>query len=318
MEPRATGSTGQRLPALDGVRGIAIAAVLFTHYWPRTGPVTDPNPSWADLGAFGVDLFFVLSGFLITGILLDSRRTPAYFSTFYTRRIFRLLPLYYLYLLFLALLPAIHKIARISMPDYKGNWWWYITYFCNWKPDHAAPDPYLGHFWSLAVEEQFYLIWPAIVLITSRRRLTQICVLLIAFSLSLRCLWSLEGVWWDTIYRLTVSRFDPLAMGALLAIGLRSDLWRTRAIRLAPLVTAGGIGAFLVVAIGAGGPQWNHPAVSTFRSAARRCRVCRPGAFCRNRKRRLGDSRAWQWGPCSPGQIQLLHLCHPRCSRCPH
>ncbi len=172
------------------------------------------DSSWPDLGVFGVDLFFVLSGFLITGILLDAEGSPAYFRTFYSRRIFRLLPLYYIYLIFLAFfLPAIHHLTRSSMTDYAGSWWWYIAYFCNWKPDHAASDPYLGHFWSLAVEEQFYMIWPLIVAFTPRRYLARICVALIAFSLGLRCIWSLQRVDWNTIYRLTITRFDPLNAG---------------------------------------------------------------------------------------------------------
>ena len=256
-----------RVVALDGIRGLAIASVLVSHLWPElvfAGSLGRFLSSWKDLGAFGVDLFFVLSGFLITGILLDSRSSPNYFSNFYTRRVFRIFPLYYSYLLILAvLLPGIHSLLRTSMADYQGNWWWYIAYVCNFKSNHAADDSYLGHFWSLAIEEQFYIVWPTVVLLATRRRLVYISVGLILLSFALRCLWSVQGVHWNTIYRLTATRFDPLAMGALIAISLRSRHWCEAAKTVGPYLAVVGLGSFAVVAIMSGGPQWDRPAVQT-------------------------------------------------------
>jgi peptidoglycan/LPS O-acetylase OafA/YrhL len=266
---QANRPSGQRIPALDGVRGLAIAGVLLCHLWPitgQTGSVAAFLSSWADAGAFGVDLFFVLSGFLITRTLLNSRNSPHYFGSFYGRRVFRLFPLYYSYLLIISLLlPGIHRMVGTSMADYSGNWWWYITYFCNWKRGHGSADPNLGHFWSLAVEEQFYLIWPAVVLLASNgKRLAYVCIALIAFSFGLRCVWSLQGVDWNTLYRLTVTRFDPLAMGAIGALALQSPRWRALADRLSSHILIFGLGGFLIVAIAAGGPQWERPAIRTF------------------------------------------------------
>jgi peptidoglycan/LPS O-acetylase OafA/YrhL len=187
--------SGKYVPALDGIRGLAILAVLVTHSVPRL-PATGLG-YWCnqliELGTFGVDLFFVLSGFLITGILLDSKDAPNYFRNFYARRFLRLFPVYYLYLIFIALLlPAIHRAIHTHMPDFGGNWWWFLLYSCNLKPDHAANDAYLGHFWSLAVEEQFYLVWPAVVLLLSRRRLTYFCIC--AIALRPHCACSLPGL----------------------------------------------------------------------------------------------------------------------------
>ena len=220
--------------------------------------------SWSDLGSFGVDLFFVLSGFLITGILLDSRDSPAYYMSFYGRRFLRLFPIYYSYLLVLALLVApLHKMAGTSMADYSGPWWWYIAYFCNWKPNHAVGDPNLGHFWSLAIEEQFYLAWPLLIRVLPWKWIFRTCVALIVFSTLLRCLWSVQGVEWNTIYRLTVTRLDPLAMGAVMALALRSARWRSDAVRLSPALAVLGIGGLLATSLLAGGPQWSRPLVQT-------------------------------------------------------
>ncbi len=129
-----------------------------------------------DGGWMGVDLFFVLSGFLITGILLDTRELPGYFKNFYVRRALRIFPLYYTMLAVLFLLtPWLHlqwHTGHIAYLFYAGN----IAY--NLNPDLAQVRPAVSflHLWSLAVEEQFYLIWPLVVLmVSSRRRLAWIC-----------------------------------------------------------------------------------------------------------------------------------------------
>ena len=226
------------IQALDGVRGLAILSVFLYHAWP------DLSHEWrggatlnmlASAGPFGVDLFFVLSGFLITGILLDAREGRRYFRNFYARRALRLFPVYYLYLLVVAFaLPIFHRAIHTSMPDYSGPWWWYVLYFCNWKPNWGWGDPWLGHIWSLAVEEQFYLVWPTVVLLAGRKRLWPICLAIIAGATTLRFEWAFDGVPWNQIYRLTITRADTMAWGALGALALRSPAWRTRAARLAP------------------------------------------------------------------------------------
>lgn len=200
------------VPALDGIRGIAIAAVMVAHAAPESLLFV------AKWGALGVDLFFVLSGYLITNILLNTAGKPGYFRNFYARRFLRLFPVYYGWLFVLAFLfPALHRLVNTSMPDYSGNWWWYLGYLSNWKPNGGAGDPYLGHFWSLAVEEQFYLLWPTVVLLAGRTRLAWVGFAMLTASLVLRLAWyspetSLE------VYRNTFTRLDEMAAGALASL----------------------------------------------------------------------------------------------------
>ena len=136
-----------RLPALDGVRAIAVLAVIANH------------SGLSSLGGIGVDIFFGLSGYLITGILLDAKAfTPsprAYLVPFYMRRALRILPLAW--------------TVAVIMVLVRGEWsglLWYMGFLVNWLPQ-APPPTDLGHYWSLAVEEQFYLIWPILVLFAS-------------------------------------------------------------------------------------------------------------------------------------------------------
>jgi peptidoglycan/LPS O-acetylase OafA/YrhL len=153
-----------------------ILAVLLVHSVPpladRGDGVTAINSFFFfHLGVFGVDLFFVLSGFLIICILLGLKPRPGFFGSFYIRLFLRLFPVYYGFLVVLAtLIPFQHRIAGTQPGDYRGNWLWYIFNFSNYKPVYAD-DPYLDQFWSLAVENQFYLTWPLPVFLLSKRRL---------------------------------------------------------------------------------------------------------------------------------------------------
>ncbi len=143
-----------RSEALDAVRGIAIALVVGYHYWPALVPG----------GSVGVDLFFVLSGFLIGGILLDNKGAEDYFATFYWRRFFRILPLYWL---FLSVMPA-----SPVMPV-----WWFLPFAQNfgWIAHGVFPirEPHTVT-WSLAFEEQFYLLLPTMVASLSTRWLIRV------------------------------------------------------------------------------------------------------------------------------------------------
>ena len=185
----------QHIPVLDGIRGLAIIMVLVAHfttiiegylkeYFPLTGPICT---KLALSGLMGVDLFFVLSGFLITGILLDTKNTRGFFKKFYARRFLRIFPLYYgiLFVLFFAL-PTIISFdpAANEMADHQ---WWLWAYLTNF-PGHPAWDMSLlfrlGHFWSLAVEEHFYFVWPFIVYFAPSRQLKRICLLWVLFSIT--------------------------------------------------------------------------------------------------------------------------------------
>ncbi|HEV2844590.1 MAG TPA: acyltransferase, partial [Thermoanaerobaculia bacterium] len=209
--------TAERLPALDGLRGLAILLVLLLHFTVYGGPPATEGIDKlfyraAQAGWIGVDLFFVLSGFLITGILYDAKGGENYFRSFYARRVLRIFPLYYGALaVFLLLVPALRP----------GSFW-HWTYLSNVQiaregwPDSGA----LGHFWSLAVEEQFYLFWPVAVLLLARRSLMAACWVCLAGSLLLRV--GLHLADQETAaFVLTPARLDSLAAGALLALAAR-------------------------------------------------------------------------------------------------
>ena len=213
------------VPALDGVRGVAILMVILFHCRSVfNSPAELPYVLLRvmDLGWSGVDLFFVLSGFLITGVLLDSRESPAYFRTFYLRRALRIFPLYFAYLFLVLVLFRFGWLWTAGADLWKGtNPWWYVTYLLNWKSDHGYNDLYLGHFWSLAIEEQFYCVWPLVVWLCPVKRLRWLCLGIAIASLAFRCQLGRWGVDQEAIYRMTPSRTEALVWGAMAAVGLR-------------------------------------------------------------------------------------------------
>jgi peptidoglycan/LPS O-acetylase OafA/YrhL len=175
----------------------------------------------------GVDLFFVLSGFLITGILLDSKGSPRYFRNFYARRTLRIFPLYYGVLAFVFLLLPLTPLARASLEMVRPHqaWLWlYGTNFAVYWHDWGYVNPYpilLAHFWSLAVEEHFYLVWPLVVYLSSKRVLLPISFLLIGTAVLSRYL-MLPYDHYGTLSLLTCCRTDQLAIGGLLAMACRT------------------------------------------------------------------------------------------------
>ena len=213
------------IPALDGVRGLAILLVIAFHarvVFGSTAEIPYLGFRLLGLGWSGVDLFFVLSGFLITGILLDSCESPTYFRTFYLRRVLRIFPLYFAYL-FLILVVARFTWLAISGTDLwqSTNPWWYFTYLLNWKADHGYNDHVLGHLWSLAIEEQFYMVWPAVVWLAPRRHLQWLCLAVAAGALGARFWMGSHGFDSEAVYRMTPGRMDTLALGAFVAVGVR-------------------------------------------------------------------------------------------------
>ena len=205
---------------------MAILAVCIFHMTVMT-PTCGLDRVWARIGLFGwagVDLFFVLSGFLITGILLESKGAPNYFRSFYARRVLRIFPLYYAALtLFVVVLPHFGSLRAHALAPSDGSPLWYWAYLCNysiaWR--HSFPHGPLSVTWSLAIEEQFYLIWPALVLLLSRRQLITACFTVGVLSLLARA----DLVWrhadWISPYVLTPCRMDSLAAGALIAAAAR-------------------------------------------------------------------------------------------------
>ncbi|MFZ0300350.1 MAG: acyltransferase [Candidatus Sulfotelmatobacter sp.] len=209
----------KKIPQLDAVRGLAVLWV-FVHN-------TDNYPSLhlqmiSSNGWMGVDLFFVLSGFLITGILLDAKRSEGYFRNFYARRFLRIWPLYYAVLLFMfVIVPFLRPSEAHTVFDRSSPWWAFPLFIQNFvlRNPSGATGP-LGVAWSLAVEEQFYLVWPLVVRFCSEAQLRKIAIAVICISPALRFYLSLHQV---DLYSNTFCRLDGLMAGALLAVLIRSD-----------------------------------------------------------------------------------------------
>ena len=217
------------LPALDGVQGLAIGLVLLVHFigdFPATNAFEKVLVQAASYGSFGVDLFFVLSGFLITGILYDAKQSTGFFKNFYMRRTLRIFPLYYatLAVTFLVLphVPFFQGPALDTMVDRQG-WAWAYAINIHIAREGVWSLPYIGHFWSLAVEEHFYLVWPLIVWLCPRPLLLKVCLGVVLFSFGLRTAMYYSGANALAIYTLTPCRFDALCLGGFLAVSVRGE-----------------------------------------------------------------------------------------------
>ncbi len=166
----------KKIPQLDAVRGLAVLLVLVHN--------TDQYPSHllhliSDNGWMGVDLFFVLSGFLITGILLDTKQSDGYFRNFYARRCLRIWPLYYSVLLFMfVIVPFVRPSEAHAVFEARSSPWWAFPIFLQnfLVPIPAMATGPLGVTWSLAVEEQFYLVWPLVVRFCTEAQLRKIAI----------------------------------------------------------------------------------------------------------------------------------------------
>ena len=205
----------KRVPELDSLRALAAVVVLFFHLDPLRY-----FPGWT-----GVDLFFVLSGYLITSIILKNADSPGFYRNFYARRSLRIWPIYYL-----TLLGLVVANPFLGRPDPLADLPYALTYTQNlplyWKTQPPPTHPAFDHTWTLAIEEQFYLVWPALVLRAGRRRLVPLCVLTILIALASR-----EGSNWIIPHyseRLLVARSDGFALGGLLAWIFGEGGWAVR------------------------------------------------------------------------------------------
>jgi peptidoglycan/LPS O-acetylase OafA/YrhL len=231
MTQRAASGPVGHLPRLDGLRGVAIGLVMLHHFTLYGGmrPTVGLDRLYYAVGQSawcGVDLFFVLSGFLITGILIDAKGGSDYFRSFYARRALRIFPLYYGTLAAVFWVAPLLSAASVSFEQEIRAQGWYWTYLVNVRTAHYGWPAFLGlgHFWSLAVEEQFYLFWPAIVLLCSRRALPWLCFGLMAGCLLLRAGLAVTDKH-VAAYVLMPARMDALSAGALLAVAAREPLW---------------------------------------------------------------------------------------------
>lgn len=232
------------VPALDGIRGLAIVLVLIEHLlWSNnhTGSrIFDLIECARNSTYVGVNLFFALSGFLITGILVDTVNLPHYFKNFYGRRCLRIFPLYYGFLLVLFLLTKPLHFA------WSGWQYYYLTYTANLAFLSHNGGLYLGrfninHFWSLQVEEQFYLVWPLVLYrvrrMGSRVRICLITCILILFIRS-GVLFLLKNHVLKGQYMTSAPTFccaDNLLFGCCLAVLIRTH-WREEIFRISPLI----------------------------------------------------------------------------------
>lgn len=226
------------IPQFDGLRGVAVLMVLIGHsgFLERL-----PHAGMLEYARFGVDSYFVLSGFLITGILLDSKGSEHYFRNFYVRRAVRIWPLYYLVLFLVFVIEPLFVPAM--RPTVASIWPAYAFYVQNLIYHDAYPFG-LAVTWSLAVEEQFYITWPFLIFLLKKRTLTIALISLFVVSLSLRLAFYFRGAESGFVHQYTFSRLDSITFGSLAALWLRSPSctvtrWRTRSYQLLFLGAAG-------------------------------------------------------------------------------
>jgi peptidoglycan/LPS O-acetylase OafA/YrhL len=230
-----------RFPALDGIRALAVTLVFLHHFGGGShgGHILNVLNSIRQRGWMGVDLFFVLSGFLITGILYDTRDDTHFFKRFYVRRSLRIFPVFYLAsTVLLALTPLLHYQWRaghllflVYMGNFLGNH--NFAYYTIESANHPTFNATIGHFWSLCVEEQFYLLWPiAVWSLRDRVKLLWMAGGISMLALVLRCAmyWAAGPVQAETwIVRTLPFRMDTLLIGGILALVLRganADRWQ--------------------------------------------------------------------------------------------
>jgi len=211
--------SSRHLPSLDGLRGLAVLMVVAHNLSPihPEGWLSHVLTSLLDRGWVGVQLFFVLSGFLITGILLDSQDQPRPLTRFFGARALRILPLYGATLVVVfGVLPWLGHGLGAGPRDA----WPLALFISNWMSFQPGENP-LPHFWSLAVEEQFYLLWPFLIPRFGLKGLVRFCLGLTVAALAIRWLLMQHGAPSELIYRYSVCRMDALACGAAAAALLR-------------------------------------------------------------------------------------------------
>jgi peptidoglycan/LPS O-acetylase OafA/YrhL len=252
----------KHVPALDGLRGTAILLVVFFHYgFPE---LVEGSIPWylvrpiVRLGWSGVDLFFVLSGFLICRVLLSETSIPR----FWLRRAARTMPLYFLMLLIFLFGIALQRSALVNLPqlfhvDLRSLWVYFILMQNNHFAIYGAANNFISVSWSLAIEEQFYLVFPLLFLLRLKKaQMLAALFAITALSLTARCIHSTGLSTWgnglnDWQYLFTLCRLDGLAAGAAIAVALDSErsvafLRLHRHLLLIPAIMLGGV---LVIAI---------------------------------------------------------------------
>nr|WP_319397843.1 acyltransferase [uncultured Carboxylicivirga sp.] len=205
------------IPQLDGIRAIAALLVMHFHFFQAYqiygNTILNLIQKTSVFGQTGVSLFFVLSGFLITRILVAAKEEAHYFRNFYAKRVLRIFPLYYVFLLlFYFIIIPYFENRQVSFKDMLV----YFTYLQNiFLTFSNTPITGPGHFWSLAVEEHFYLFWPLLVYLVNSKKVYIWLIGLICLSLLTRIIMVQAGY---EVFYFTLTRLDDISLGALLAI----------------------------------------------------------------------------------------------------
>jgi peptidoglycan/LPS O-acetylase OafA/YrhL len=249
-------------PALDGLRGLAILLVLAHHLSIVRSDISFDAGALELLhtGWVGVDLFFVLSGFLITGILVDARDSDRYFVSFYARRTLRIFPLYYLvvfvsYHVFPLFPVWERRLVGLGPIPHESYFWLFLSNFV-FADQNQFQHGVLTVAWTLAIEEQFYLIWAAVVWLCPMRWLGPLCLFIVMAVPALRAIAAANGASFIEIHVQTPYRADALAVGAWLAWMLRQP----RAWSLAPFgpwATAVGVAGIIALVWWDGHNVWD-------------------------------------------------------------
>ncbi len=252
-----------RFPALDGIRALAVTMVFFEHYGggAHGGIILNAMNQIRLRGALGVDIFFVLSGFLITGILFDTSHDSHFFKRFFARRSVRIFPIFYLvFTVLLLLTPFLHYAWRaghllflVYMANFVANYDPSLYVVASRLSPHFTAE--ISHFWSLCVEEQFYLLWPIVVwMVRDRVKLLWTAGSISVLALVLRCVlyFMAEPMLADRwIVRTLPFRMDALLMGGMLALLLRgpnADRWQRLCRPLLLTATAASLVIFVLAA----------------------------------------------------------------------
>ena len=235
------------MPVLDGYRGVAILLVLLNHsVSDLAGEFVESGECFyknlMNVGWCGVDAFFVLSGFLITGILLDTCKQPNFFRNFYARRTLRIFPIYYGFLgIFLGVIrPLIRTYEYENSLDSSQIWYWFYLENWKWIFQGSSDRGPLVHFWSLAVEEHFYLIWPALIYFFPRRLLSWFLGIVIFSAVFFRGWLLLTNPSnlsvAQAIFVSPLCRVDTLAIGSLIALWMRAERILPRLLWISPIL----------------------------------------------------------------------------------
>jgi len=266
--PSALSPARRHMPALDGIRGLAILLVLLVHAYYRGPDLNLPSGLEALLvfGWTGVELFFVLSGFLITSILLDAKGQHGALAGFLVNRAARLCPLYFslLALLFGLGQFELHPKLDRSLDEYSQNlpvYWLYLSNLSEvfaWQVSEA--DKVLGPTWSLATEQQFYMLWPLVVFSLPRNAALRLLLVALGLMLILRATLIWQGAAPEMVYHASILHFDGIAAGSIAALTLPA-LAHRRQLCLAFLVLAAG--ALVATFLATASTDYKEPAVQT-------------------------------------------------------